>query len=50
MSIEEFNITEYSEIVIRAALEYNQSIQSTTNQKALKFFIIKSNTKIFLKY
>jgi len=29
---EEFSITDYSEIVIRAAQEYNQSIYSTTNQ------------------
>jgi len=30
---EEFNLTDCSEIVIRAAQEYNQSIHSTTNQK-----------------
>jgi len=29
----EFNLTDYSEIVIRAAQEYNQSIHSTTTQK-----------------
>jgi len=33
---EEFNLTDYSEIVIRAAQEYNQSIHSTTNQKKTK--------------
>ncbi len=30
---EEFNLTDYSEIIIRAAKEFNQSIHSTTNQK-----------------
>ncbi len=30
---EEFNLTEHSEIIIRAAKEFNQSIHSTTNQK-----------------
>jgi len=30
---EVFNLTDHSEIVIRAAQEYNQSIHSTTNQK-----------------
>jgi len=30
---EEFHLTDYSKIVIRAAQEYNQSIHSTTNQK-----------------
>ncbi len=32
---EEFNLTDYSEIIIRAAKEFNQSIYSTTNQKPL---------------
>jgi len=30
---EEFNLTNYSEIVIRADQKYNQSIHSTTNEK-----------------
>ncbi len=29
----EFNLTDYSEIIIWAAKEFNQSIHSTTNQK-----------------
>jgi len=38
---EDFNLTDCSEIVIRAAQEYNQSIHSTTNQNLLTYYIIK---------
>jgi len=44
----EFNLTDFSEILIRAAQEYNIIPQQTKN--LFTFFIIKSNTKIFLKY
>jgi len=44
---EEFNLSDYSEIVIRAAQDYNQSILSTTNQKP--FDILYENIPQILK-
>ncbi len=45
-----FKLTDYSEIIIKAAKGFNQSIHSTTNQKLLKFSIIKLNTKTLQEF
>jgi len=47
---EEFNVLDYSKIVIVAVQDYNLNINSTTNQKPFDNPYNKTSWKIFLKY